>query len=79
MTNNCVFVASANDQVEQDILRHCGFLKARYPAVPIFIYGEWVVLLDMILYNSLFQINPSTMWNPHLYPMEKASEKPDKQ
>ena len=29
-------------QVEQDILRHCGFLKSRYPGVPIFIYGDLI-------------------------------------
>ena len=29
-------------QVEQDILRHCGFLKSRYPGVPIFIYGDFI-------------------------------------
>ena len=50
-------------QVEQDILRHCGFLKSRYPGVPIFIYGDFYIF-DIFL----FQINSTLS-----YPMKKTS------
>ena len=33
------FVESADDYV-QDVLRHCGEVKAEYPGLPMFIYGH---------------------------------------
>ena len=33
------FVETADDYV-QDVLRHCGEVKAEYPGLPMFIYGH---------------------------------------
>jgi len=49
--------AVSMEHVEQDILRHCGFLKSRYPAVPIFIYGHsmgGMLAVSLVIRNPAF-------------------------
>ena len=52
-----IWIFYPNDKVEQDILRHCGFLKSCYPGVPMFIYGQ----SSFIFYKPLSRINLITV------------------
>jgi len=49
--------AVSMEHVEQDILRHCGFLKSSYPGVPMFIYGHsmgGMLAVSLVIRNPAF-------------------------